>query len=96
VTDGDPGDDVIRWFDPEIAGLRVEADGGNAAIGSLFGSREIFRGTLTGRRLDQGDPVWRWLQIGSLTEKPDSFEGDEVWCEESYVYYLDERHRLRK
>lgn len=84
-----PGDDAILFFDPQLAGQRVEADGGNAEIGSRFASRETFRGTLTGRRMDQGDPPWRWLEIGELTEKPETFEGDTVWCEESFIYFLD-------
>lgn len=91
----DPLGNVVRYHDPSIAGLRVEADGGNAEIGSRFASREVFRGTLTGQRMDVGDPPWRWLEIGDLTEKPDEFEDETVWCEESFIYYLDARHRLR-
>ena len=29
------------------------------------------------------------LQIGDLTETPDGFEDETVWCEESYVYFLE-------
>lgn len=76
-------------FDPNLEGVRVEADGGNAAIGSILGSRETFTGCLTGRRLDVGSPAWCWLEIGELTERPEGFEGDLVWCESSYIYRLD-------
>ena len=81
--------DSIVYFDSRLAGRRVEADGGSEAIGAQHGSREMFEGTLTGRRLDQGDPPWRWLEIGDLSEKPAGFEDDMVWCEESYIYFLD-------
>jgi len=76
------------YFDPSVAGTRVQADGGNAAVGSRLASREAFQGTLTGRRMDQGDPPWRWLEIGHLVEKPAGFQEETVWCEESYIYPL--------
>jgi len=76
------------YFDPSIAGVRVQADGGNAAVGSRLASREVFEGTLTGRRMDEGDPPWRWLEIGLLIEKPADFREESVWCEESYIYPL--------
>lgn len=77
------------YFDPSIAGMRVQADGGNAAVGSRLASREAFEGTLTGRRMDEGQPPWRWLEIGDLTTRPDGFQEDSVWCEESYVYFVN-------
>ena len=89
--------DVRVYMDPAIEGLRVQADGGSEAVDVTHGgrvahaSREMFEGTLTGRRLDQGDPPWRWLEIGGLTEKPAGFEEASVWCEESYIYYLDRK-----
>lgn len=83
VPDGTP------YFDKTIVGIPVQADGGNAAVGSRFGSREMFEGSLTGRRMDVGLPAWRWLEIGDLTSKPENFEEDFVWCEVSYVYPLD-------
>jgi hypothetical protein len=87
--------DAVVYFDDSIAGKRVQADGGaeatDAAHGGKFAvaSREMFEGRLTGRRLDQGDPPWRWLEIGDLTDKPAHFEDETVWCEESYVYFID-------
>jgi hypothetical protein len=83
------------YFDAAIAGRRVAADGGNEATEAEHGgkfavaSREMFEGVLTGRRLDQGDPPWRWLEIGELREKPAGFDAPTVWCEESYIYDLD-------
>jgi hypothetical protein len=87
--------DSVVYFDESVAGRRVQADGGSeakdAAHGGSFAiaSREMFEGRLTGRRLDQGDPPWRWLEIGDLSEKPEGFEQQTVWCEESYVYFVD-------
>lgn len=80
--------DERYYFDPVVAGRRVQADGGNATVGSRLASRETFEGTLTGRRMDHGDPPWRWLEIGSLVEKPADFTEESVWCEESYIYAI--------
>ncbi|MFN0148679.1 MAG: hypothetical protein ACKVT1_19425 [Dehalococcoidia bacterium] len=83
------------YFDAAIAGKRVAADGGSEAVEGQHGgkfavaSREMFEGRLTGRRMDDGDPPWRWLEIGDLAEKPEGFEDATVWCEESYIYALD-------
>ena len=89
TTNPAPDDSSQRYyFDPSIAGKRVQADGGNAAVGSRLASRESFEGTLTGRRMDEGDPPWRWFEIGMLVEKPDDFREESVWCEESYIYPL--------
>ena len=41
-------------------------------------------------RMDEGDPPWRWLEIGELTAKPEDFGDDSVWCEESYIYFLED------
>ena len=91
-TQADAGtSDTNYFFDPLVAGRQVQADGGNAEIGSRLGSREMFEGTLSGRRMDQGDPPWRWLEIGDLTVKPAEFTGGSVWCEESYVYFIEHR-----
>lgn len=84
-------DDEPRiYFDAEIAGQRVEADGGHQVPGFAHGVRETFQGTLTGRRMDQGDPPWRWLELGELTQKPEDFADQTVWCEESFVFRVGE------
>ena len=78
-------------IDVELKGKVVEADGGaNLEVNSNFASRASFKGTLTGRRLRQGDPPWIWLEIGNLTVKPEGFEEEFVWCEESYIYDFHE------
>jgi hypothetical protein len=30
------------------------------------------------------------MEIGELTDKPADFDSGTVWCEESYIYFLDE------
>ena len=76
--------------DPGLRGKVVEADGGTTLeLNSNFASRASFKGTLTGRRLKHGNPPWNWLEIGYLTLKPDDFEEEFVWCEESYIYDID-------
>ncbi len=76
--------------DDALAGRRAQADVGGAIEGGHAGSRETFEGTLTGRRLEQGDPPWRWLELGDLTEKPEDFGAEFVWVDEEYVYLQDE------
>jgi hypothetical protein len=84
------------FFDPSVAGKAVEADGGSLADAERDGltvvaaTREMFAGILTGRRLDLGNPPWRWLEIGDLTQMPPGFTARTVWCEESFIYFLDE------
>ncbi len=89
MTHADVDDGLVRYFDAELAGLRVQADGGNAAIGSRLASREMFEGRLTGRRIDEGNPPWQWLEVGELTLHPDEFTDASVWCELSYIYPLE-------
>lgn len=84
-----PSGELHVSFDESLVGQRVEADGGAHVPGTQFGYRATFEGTLTGRRLEQGDPPWRWLELGDLTEKPEDFDDATVWCEESFVYVED-------
>ncbi len=81
-----PSDAIRVSFDEALAGRRAEADGGAHVEGTQFGFRAEFEGTLTGRRLVQGDPPWHWLELGDLTGKPEDFADSTVWCEESFVY----------
>ena len=76
-------------FDEQLAGKHADADGGSHVPGTNFGARQAFSGTLTGRRMTQGDPPWHFLELSDLTEKPEGFEHKAVWCHEADVY-LDE------
>ena len=81
--------DVVVTFDESIAGKHAEADGGSHVPGTNFAARQSFAGTLTGRRMAQGDPPWQFLERGDFTEKPEGFKHQLVWCHEGDVY-LDE------
>ena len=85
-----PDEEPEVTFDESLVGRPVEADGGAAVEGGMAGYRATFAGTLTGRRMSQGDPPWRWLELGTLTEAPDDHASAYVWIDEAYVYFLDE------
>ena len=79
-------DEVSVSFDESVAGRRAEADGGSHVPGTNFAARQSFTGTLTGRRMEQGDPPWSFLELSDLTEKPEGFAHPSVWCLEGDVY----------
>jgi|TARA_B110000438_G_scaffold20631_1_gene18825 hypothetical protein len=89
IESGQSNGSMQITVDPELTGRHVEADGGTQVGNTNFASRAEFEGILTGRKIVQGDPPWYWLEIGQLSVKPDDFEDEFVWCEESYVYSLD-------
>ncbi len=61
-------DEVRVSFDESVAGKRAEADGGSHVPGTNFAARQEFVGTLTGRRMEPGDPPWSFLELSDLTE----------------------------
>ena len=74
-------------FASEYAGrLAICEGGGQAGPGLLYGSRATYVGRLTGRRMVYGEPPWRWLELSDLTESPDGFTEDRVWCDEANVF----------
>jgi len=75
-----------RGFDPAIAGKRAECDGGGQIAGTRYAGRQEFTGTLTGEYVDHGDPPWRWYLMVDLTEKPEGYPADAVWCESGSVF----------
>ena len=76
-------------FDPDMAGKRAECDGGGPVPGTHFVARQEFRGVLTGEYVDHGDPPWRWYLLSDLTEKPDGFPAESVWCESGNLFLID-------
>ncbi len=58
--------------------------------GTKYAGREEFSGTLTGEYVDHGDPPWRWYRLCELTQKPENYEGDAVWCESGNLFVVDE------
>jgi hypothetical protein len=72
-------------FEPSVAGKVAECDGGSM-MGPKLASRQDFRGRLTGKYVEDGDPPWRWYLLNELTMKPDSYAQDAVWCEVSSIF----------
>ncbi len=77
-------------FDAEMAGKRAECDGGGPVAGTRIAGREEFVGTLTGEYVDHGDPPWRWYRMVELSEKPEGYQWDSVWCESGNLYLVDD------
>jgi hypothetical protein len=80
-----------RGFDPTVAGKRAECDGGGSVPGTHFAGRQEFTGTLTGEYIDHGDPPWRWYLMIDLSDKPEAYLDDAVWCESESVFLVDEK-----
>lgn len=86
-----PRSDVARrGFDPTLAGRRAECDGGGLVPGTKYAGRQEFTGRLTGEYVDHGDPPWRWYLMVELSEKPESFEDEGVWCESESLFLVDD------
>jgi hypothetical protein len=89
--DADP---VRPGFDPELVGKRAECDGGGPVWGTKFAGRQEFTGSLTGEYVDHGDPPWRWYLMNELTQRPDNFQVDSVWCESDSIFLEEDPNRL--
>ncbi|MBW2361821.1 MAG: hypothetical protein JRG84_13010 [Deltaproteobacteria bacterium] len=72
--------DGKKGFDAANADRLAECDGGGAIAGTRYAGRQDFKGRLTGDYVDVGDPPSRWYLMVDLSEKPESFPGDAVWC----------------
>ena len=82
-----PRADVRYSFDETLAGKPRACEGGAAVEGTPVGGRATYVGVLTGRRFEQGDPPWRWLEmIGRSDDDPAAATNQLVWCEESFVF----------
>jgi hypothetical protein len=71
-------------------GKRAECDGGAQIAETKYAGRQFFAGTLTGHYRDYGDYPWRWFLMRDLTEKPEGYAFDTVWCEEGSLVLEDE------
>lgn len=79
-------------IDPELIGRQAECDGGMATAGGpagALGSRDFFKGRLTGIYFEEGDPPWRWYEMRDLQVKPEDYTDDSVWCEEGFIFLID-------
>ena len=81
---------VNLGFDPGLSGRKAECDGGAAIPGTKTASRQDFAGMLTGAYVDHGDPPWRWYLMDHLTERPDGYVYDSVWCLAGNVFVAGE------
>ena len=77
-------------FAANVAGKRAESHGGHAIAGTRYAGRQEFAGTLSGEYVDHGDPVWRWYLLVELTQKPDGYQQDSVWCESGNLFIVRE------
>lgn len=75
---------------PHHVGKRAECDGGAQIAETKYAGRQFFAGTLTGRYRDYGDYPWRWLLMADLTEKPEGYTFESVWCDEGSLVLEDE------
>ena len=80
---------VRAGFDEAMAGKRAECDGGAALKGTRYAGRQEFTGQLTGEYIDHGDPPSRWYLMVDLTEKPENYEWDSVWCELGNIFLVE-------
>ena len=79
-----------KGFDAEMADKIVECDGGGPIAGTKLAGRQEFVGRATGEYIDHGDPPWRWYLMGQLSNKPDGYAWDTVWCESGSIFVQDE------
>ncbi len=75
---------------PDHVGKRAECDGGAQIAETKYAGRQFFAGTLTGRYRDYGDYPWRWFLMADLTERPEGYTFDTVWCDEGSLALEDE------
>lgn len=68
-------------FNAALRGLQVHCDGGGPIAGTHLAGRQNFAGTLSGDYRDFGPYPWRWYLLTTLTQKPDTYAHDAVWCE---------------
>jgi len=85
-----PNLDFVSGFAPEMQGRRVECDGGAPIPGTNFAGRQDFAGTLTGHYRDYGKYAWRWVLLGELTQKPEGYQHEAVWCDADCLYHVGE------
>ena len=86
-----PDDDIRFFFDESLVGRPCTCEGGSQIEGTNYAGRVTYVGALTGRKFEQGDPPWRWLEMAGRSIDDRSGQGEQlVWCEESFVFLEDE------
>ncbi len=82
-------------FDEKLRGRRAECFGASPGMLAALegGPPEMhrFEGTLTGEYyVDRRWTSLKWYRMVNLTEKPQDFEDDDIWCDWGEVWILDE------
>lgn len=88
------GEATLRYgFETSVAGLTAECDGGEAgSIGTgggatPIGSRACYRGTLTGRYMEEEQPGRRFYELVPSEQRDHVVTpGDTIWCERDFVF----------
>lgn len=87
-------------FNAALRGLQVQCEGGGPIAGTHLAGRQNFAGTLSGDYRDFGSyqpHAWRWYLLAALTQKPDGYAFEAVWCEaESLSAALSDEASLRQ
>lgn len=76
-------------FNPDYKGKRAECDGGAPIAETKYAGRQFFVGTLTGDYRDFGSYPWRWYLMAELTQKPEAYTQEAVWCDEESLVLVD-------
>lgn len=92
MTDKESSTPFTTGFNSDLAGKRAECEGGAPIANTKYAGRQFFAGTLSGdyRDFDFGGYPWRWYLMVDLTQKPEAYSGEAVWCEEESLTLVDE------
>jgi hypothetical protein len=89
MTSKDDTPPYVSGVNPDYKGKRAECDGGAQIEGTKYAGRQFFAGTLTGDYRDFGDYPWRWYLMAELTQKPEAYPQEAVWCDEGSLILMD-------
>ena len=89
MTTEDTAPPYKSGFNPDYEGRRAECEGGAQIAETKYAGRQFFAGTLTGRYRDFGNYPWRWYLLENLTDKPETYAQEAVWCDEESLTLMD-------
>jgi len=78
-------------FEPRLAGVRAECDGGAPIAGTHLAGRQDFAGRLTGHFRDFGPYPWRWFLMTDLVRRPQGYAHEAVWCDAGALTLIEAR-----
>jgi hypothetical protein len=79
----------VTGFNTDYKGRLAECEGGAPIPETKYAGRQFFAGTLTGDYRDFGSYPWRWYLMIDLTQKPEAYPQEAVWCEEESLLLKD-------